>query len=75
MITGESNDKGIEGMLTVSDAAKLLGVTRARVLQFIDDARLPATKVTPKLYLLDAADVKRFSRIPRRPGRKHKNSA
>ena len=62
-------------MVTVSDAAKLLGVSRARVLQFIDDGRLAAKKVTPKLYLLELRDIRRFSAVPRTPGRKKEKSA
>lgn len=73
---GESEErKGIKDMVTVQAAARMLGVTHNRVLQFIEAGRLSATKVTPRLYLLDPADVRRFSRIPRKPGRKPKNLA
>lgn len=75
MIEPSRENKRVKDMLTVTAAAQMLGVTRNRVLQFIAEDRLPATKVAPKLYLLDVADVRRFSAIPRKPGRKHKNSA
>jgi excisionase family DNA binding protein len=32
-------------LLSVAEAAKLLGVTRARVNQFINDKRLPAQRI------------------------------
>lgn len=74
MIKPDQERKDLGNMITVSDTAKMLGVTRARVLQFINEQRLRATKVAPKLYLLDVGDVRQFSRIPRNPGRKTKNS-
>lgn len=63
-------------MTTVSDAAKTLGVTRARVLRFINEGRLPAQR--DKLtgwFLIDAADLRSFAKVPRNPGRKPKKSA
>ena len=64
--------EGVKGMITVSRAAQVLGVSRRRVLQFIQDGRLKGEQVTPRLWLLDAGDVSRFGREERRPGRKPK---
>ncbi len=62
----------ISGLVTVADAAKHLGVTSMRVLQFIRDDRLKATKLSAKMYLVDADDLQRFSKIPRDNGRPKK---
>lgn len=65
MIDGAPRSNGIHGMATVSEAAKVLDVSPRRVLQFIRDKRLKAQRVTPRLYLVDMEDVKRFKRMPR----------
>ena len=63
-------------MTTVSDAAKTLGVTRARVLKFITEGRLPAQRDSlTGWYLIEATALKSFEKIPRKPGRKPKKSA
>jgi len=72
MIEGDSELKRLKDMVTVKEAAKQLGLSRARVQQFIDEGRLPAQKVASRIYLLDAKDVRKFSRIPRKAGRKPK---
>lgn len=59
----------ISGLVTVADAAKYLGLTSIRVLQFIRDDRIKATKVSDRLYLVDADDLRRFSSLPRKTGR------
>lgn len=57
-------------MLTVSVAAKKLGVSHGRVLQFIASGRLRADRVSPRLYLIDPKEIRRFASIPRPAGRK-----
>jgi excisionase family DNA binding protein len=62
------NSTGLERMATVAEAAKMLGVSPRRVLQFIEDGRLSAQRVTARLYVLDRAEVERFANTPREPG-------
>lgn len=52
----------IPAQVTVADAAEILGVSRQRVRQFIDDGRLAVASRHPKLLLLDGASLKRFLR-------------
>lgn len=54
-------------LISVVIAAERLGVSVRRVQQFVAGRRLPAIR-PGRDYLLDAADVKRFGLIPRRPG-------
>jgi excisionase family DNA binding protein len=44
-------------MITVADAAELLGVSTRRVQRLIQVGLLPATRVTSRMYLLDPKDV------------------
>lgn len=74
MIKRESRRKELGDMVTVQEAARRLGVSRARVQQFIDDGRLPATKITPRMYLLDAKDIRQLAAVPRKAGRRPKKS-
>lgn len=55
-------------MTTVAEAAQLLDVSPRRVLQFISEGRLPAQRVTPRLYLLNLEDVREFAKQPRETG-------
>lgn len=55
-------------MTTVAEAAEILKVSPRRVLQFITEGRLAAQRVTPRLYLLNLDDVKRFAEKPRETG-------
>jgi len=64
----QSKQPGIGGMATVAEAAKLLGVSPRRVLQFIEDGRLRAHRVTPRLYVLDRSEVEQFAKMPRESG-------
>ena len=66
--------EGVEGMITVSRAAEVLGVSKRRVLQFIRQKRLKAEQVNPRLWLLDSAEVTRFGRQERRHGRPSKQN-
>jgi excisionase family DNA binding protein len=54
--------------MTVAETALFLGVSKARVLQFIRAGRLPATKFGPA-WVLEERDLVEFKRIPRKPGR------
>lgn len=65
-------EEPIDGFVTVADAAKYLGVNRFRVSQFIRSNRLKATKITDRLYLVDAADLRKFATVPRPTGRPKK---
>lgn len=53
--------------LTVKDAARVLGLSPARVHQFIRQSRLVARKMG-RDWLIDAASVDAFARQERRPG-------
>jgi len=44
-------------MMTVAEAAELLGISTRRVQRLIQTGVLPATKVTSRMYLLDPKDV------------------
>ncbi|HSZ58574.1 MAG TPA: helix-turn-helix domain-containing protein [Tepidisphaeraceae bacterium] len=58
----------LDKMLTVSEVARELDRSVARVRQFIDSGELPARKVNPRLYLIDPADLARFRKRKRPPG-------
>jgi len=66
--------EGVKGMITVSRAAEVLGVSKRRVLQFIRQKRLKAEQVNPRLWLLDIAEVRRFGRQERSHGRPSKQN-
>lgn len=68
MIYASGEHKGTKAMATVAEAAGILGVSPRRVLQFITEGRLPAQRVTPRLYLLNVDDVRRFAKKPRETG-------
>ena len=53
-------------MITATDAANRLGVTRGRVIQLINAGRLPAEKVGMQ-YLIKPADLAKVK--DRKPGR------
>lgn len=53
---------------TAADAAKVLGVTEERVLQFCRDERIQARKMGREWVLLTAS-VAAFSKAKRPPGR------
>ena len=66
---------GIDGLVTVTEAAETLGVTRERVQQFIMDGRLRVAARVGRsgaggrgVILLRATEVERFGRIERPVG-------
>jgi excisionase family DNA binding protein len=56
-----------DGALSVRDVADRLGVSRARIDQFIRDGRLAVVKVSGRVWI-DPGDLDRFEAIPRSPG-------
>ena len=54
------------GLISTTDAAEKLGVTRRRVVALIADGRLPAQKVG-RDYIIDERDLKIVT--DRKPGR------
>ena len=44
---------------TVRDAARLLGVSRRRVLQMIESKRLRARQINPRLWLVSSGSIER----------------
>lgn len=62
-----------ETYISTSEAAEILGVTRQRVLQLIEQGRLKATKVA-NVYLIRKTDLSAVEeRKPGRPKKKGKN--
>ena len=55
-------------LLTVPEAARLVGLDPSRVRTFCVSGLLPATKVG-RDWLVKGSDVVRFARKPRKPGR------
>lgn len=62
----------LDEFIPTRDAADLLGVTPRRVLQLIEESRLPAIKVGP-IFLMRRSDVARLPGRP--PGRPRKSVA
>ena len=55
-------------MLTVTEAAAVIGVSPRRVHKFLDEGRLPFVRKSPRLFLLRPQDVTRFAKLPRLSG-------
>lgn len=68
MLSREDGINEVAGMTTVKDAAKILKVSTRRVHQFIEDGRLRATPINPRMYMLDVNEVKKLASIPRKTG-------
>ena len=58
-----------KGAITVSEAAGILGVTRQRVLQYIDEGKLPAQRIGP-IYVVRRADLEPLKHVKRGRPRK-----
>lgn len=58
-------------LISVSDAADVLGVSRQRVLQLIDLGKLGARKIAG-VYLISRPDVTTLKKTARKPGRPSK---
>ena len=56
--------------LTVREAAELLGVSRPRVWQFIEDGRLTPIRFGARSVLLSKRAIEEFAKLPRERGRK-----
>ena len=56
-------------LLTVQEAAKVLGVIPRRVLQFIKEERLPANKVGRHWFIV-RSDLETFKKVSRPSGNK-----
>jgi excisionase family DNA binding protein len=54
----------IQGLLTVYETARLIGVSHAQVTRYVKQGLLPAKRVGQTI-LIDERDAKRFSRPPR----------
>lgn len=56
--------------ISVNEAAELKGVTRQRILQYINDGRLPAQKFAD-VYMIRRADLDKLElKSPGRPSKK-----
>jgi DNA binding domain, excisionase family len=66
--------KADETYISTTQAAEILGVTRQRVLQLIEQGRLQATKVA-NVYLIRKTDISAVAeRKPGRPAKKEGKS-
>ena len=54
-------------LMTPNDCAKELGVIPRRVLQFIEEERLPATQISRR-WFIKREDFERFKKLHRRSG-------
>lgn len=52
----------LEGLLDTQDVAQILGVHVQTVRRYIRDKRLPAIRITPRLYKVRQRDLERFLR-------------
>ena len=56
-------------LISVEEAARILGVTGRRVRVLITERRLPALRVGRRVYVVDRNDAERFGETPRPTGR------
>lgn len=63
----------IGNMMTAKEAAERLNVSKRRVLQFLEEGRLPGQKAA-NLWFFKRADVDRFANKTRQTGRPKKTS-
>lgn len=56
-------------MVTVSEAAGLVGLTEGRIRQLIRSKELPAIQIGKKTYLIKRGDLDRIKSQPKGPGR------
>lgn len=57
-------------LFTTTEAARELGLSKARIQQFIDDGRLPATgrgggKYRPAMLLIEEDELLKFAKVKR----------
>ncbi|HEX4610207.1 MAG TPA: helix-turn-helix domain-containing protein [Urbifossiella sp.] len=62
----------MKDLMTVKEAAEALGVTKARVDQFISDGSLSVAAKAGAVRLLSRKAVAAFAAVPRKPGPKPK---
>jgi excisionase family DNA binding protein len=60
-------------LIGTDKAAEILGIKRRQVQNLVKNGKLPAMKVGRDL-ILDEDEVRRFATVPRKPGRKPKES-
>jgi len=58
-----------EELMTITEVAERLKVSRQRVNILIKDGRLPAVQLSPRTVVIRKADVEAFEKQPRPPGR------
>ena len=59
----------------VRDAAEMLGLSVGRIRQLIAEERISAVKLTDRMSLIAESEVKRFSKLKRKPGRPAKKKS
>ena len=55
-------------MMSVTEAARTLGLTRRGVLLRIEKGEMTAERVGPKFYLISRAEIERWKAIGKRKG-------
>lgn len=63
----------IGNFLTTVEVADILGVSRRRVLQFVDEKRLEPKGEAGSAWLFDSREVRQFSKEKRQTGRPKNN--
>lgn len=56
-------------LISVEEAARILGVTGRRVRVLITEGRLPAWRVGRRMYVVDRNEAEQFGETPRPTGR------
>lgn len=51
-------------MLTTTQAAELLGVNASRVRQLVIAGKLKATRIGPRMLVIDEAEIEAYRRTP-----------
>jgi excisionase family DNA binding protein len=63
-----TNDSDLQQWYSVIEAAEFLGVSKARIHQFIKEERLPVWKPTKTTFLISGEALTKFREIPREVG-------
>jgi excisionase family DNA binding protein len=62
-------EMAIGNLITTAEAAEIIGVSKARVLQFVQDGRIKVKESVGSNYLFDARQIQSFAAKERKNGR------
>jgi excisionase family DNA binding protein len=65
----------MEDMVTVEQAAAIIGLTEGRIRQLIRADELPAVRVGKRTYLINRADLEKIKERPKRGPKPRKGGA